>query len=54
MNYYKLERICNVVASQFVIIYYKLEQLLQIETQHTIRTWREANVNRALSRHKGR
>ena len=26
INYYKLERICNAIASQFVINYYKLER----------------------------
>ena len=26
INYYKLERICNTIASQFVIIYYNLER----------------------------
>ena len=27
INYYKLERICNTIASQFVINYYKLERI---------------------------
>ena len=27
INYYKLERICNAIASQFVINYYKLERI---------------------------
>ena len=27
INYYKLERICNAIASQFVIKYYKLERI---------------------------
>ena len=27
INYYKLERLCNAIASQFVINYYKLERI---------------------------
>ena len=30
INYYKLERICNTIASQFVINYYKLERYYKL------------------------
>ena len=52
MNYYKLERICNVVVSQFV------NNLLQIGTifknrNATHRFEHGAKPSRALSGHKG-